>query len=203
MGVLRDTQVQLQLAQEYEEKLGISLAEIRHFLSQKEKSLYYEVMDMVEDTKVKGKKKYLKLAEYIGRKRSKKQLVHDSNEAIRKQLSLISRLLLSNTVSDEAYHEIRRLLKTAGYIITFIKHDIDANDLIIQYKWLKNPEKELGAWHDRIQFRLMLASLPEEISSTFEHRSLLESHLNAESKHLLRLFRIHYDQLIIELEERL
>jgi CHAD domain-containing protein len=210
MGQLRDVQVMQTMLSNYEESLGIELQPVVAILKQQIKSVEFEVFDYMEEFKLKGKKKFLKRVKQIEDNLDKSEIVEISNETIQQLISGITRKLLSNKISDESYHDIRKYLKTIGYIYKLLNKDLDRNDLMIKPKWTKPIEKELGDWHDKIVLRDFLLEIVQnesetEISNDDELQEIyvVLNSIEVEIIQHLKLFRVHFDKLIIELEERL
>ena len=113
-------------------------------------------------------------------------------------ISGITRKLLSNKISEEKYHEIRRSIKAIGYINKLLAKDVEKNDLMIKSKWTKPIAQELGEWHDKVIVRdfiieIMLNESESEFLREFERKEvqLLFDRIEVESIHHLKLFRVH------------
>jgi len=210
MGQLRDIQVIKSSLLNYGESMDLYFDRIHHLIDQKEKSYEFEVFDSMNDFHLKGKKKFLKKVNQIQNTLDKTDIVEIANENMQQLISSITRKLLSFKISEENYHNIRRSIKTIGYIIKLLAKDVEKNDLMIKSKWTKPIAQELGEWHDKVILRdfiveLMLNESEAEFLQEFERQEvqILFNRIEVESIHHLKLFRVHFDKLIIELEERL
>lgn len=205
LGKLRDCQVQKSLLAEFSETSPYSFPELEKELARKEKSCYFESVDILTEFAMKGKKKLLKRTRSIGNKLNKLKLAEKANDAVKRQLSKISRLLLTNSVSEEAYHSIRKSLKELGYIATILSKDLDKTELMIRSKWVKLPEQALGKWHDLVLFRDEILEFEITLSNQedlIRYKSLIHQ-IQTEANLQIKRFRMGYDDLIMELEERL
>ena len=210
MGHLRDIQVIKSSLLNYGESMDLYFDRIHYLIDQKEKSYEFEVFDSMNDFELKGKKKFLKKVKQIQKNLNKTELIDIANENMQQLISGITRKLLSNKISEEKYHEIRRSIKAIGYINKLLAKDVEKNDLMIKSKWTKPIAQELGEWHDKVIVRdfiieIMLNESESEFLREFERKEvqLLFDRIEVESIHHLKLFRVHFDKLIIELEERL
>jgi len=210
MGQLRDIQVIKSSLFTYGESMDLYFDRIHYLVDQKEKSVEVEVFDSMNDFELKGKKKFLKKMIQIQNTLNKTELVDLANENIQQSISSITRKLLSVKISEEIYHDIRRSIKTIGYINNLLAKGVGKNDLMVKSKWMKPIAKELEEWHDKVILRdfivgMLLNESEVEFLQEFERQEvqLLFSKIEVETIHHLKLFRIHFDKLIIELEERL
>ena len=192
-AVLRDLQVQQQLARRYAKDLSLNIAAYQKHLKERElrtRETFVDGMVQYREASLKGLLKKVKENTLF----TKTELAHKGQKLILKKLQRVKKLL-SGIEYPAQLHEVRTELKEIHYIVDFLKFcRIDMPD---QYtnKRIKKLEGKLGNWHDRV---VLLQFIENFVSSNFS-----EGKVPAPYTILLEQVRLELRQLETKVREPL
>ena len=160
-GELRDTQLLLQLLEQYETENKTKYPVFRKFISKKNQSgsKGFEVSLAEFDRKELEENKKV-VPEFLLEKLSAEEVESRTIAELEKKLSSIRKLLAKLTV--ERLHDIRIIFKEAFYIARLVNEcGYDSKDIKKKLKSFKIFARKIGAWHDK-------TILQEELHRFFE-----------------------------------
>ena len=158
-GEIRDTQVQLSALTDYEKRLDIRYTLYREHLMRKETETFEKLMAAKEKYSQEPLEKLeIELLKSL-QDHSEEEIKQKAFEIFDHKLNRIAKLHKLPTDKNKNLHEIRKILKEAGYLMNVFPEAMsEQGGLKINYDRLREIEKTLGKWHDQVNAEIFLKS---------------------------------------------
>lgn len=165
-GVIRDTQVQVDLIKTYEERFIIKYDKYLDYLNKRINAGYKNLKNASQQDFSTPLIELESLVNKIISKHSEEELHENVNDIIGENLAIIRNLNKLPTEKEKHLHEIRRILKEMRYLLDIFKDSIkEVKSLKVGLKRLKEIEKTLGKWHDQLNGELLLDGFIDDLST--------------------------------------
>src|SRR5690606_14107344 len=136
-GAFRDLCVLEEFFQAKQESFPASTPFILNYLKEQKEIHHLRVFEALKSFESPDKKSLKKAYKALDEHKKNKIVMALINQYSHEIISTVSRALITKYVSDETYHEIRRLLKMLYFTLRFIRKEDYKDRLLVHPKWCK------------------------------------------------------------------
>ena len=196
-GNYRDLQVQLKLAETYENTTHKDFAAYKAFLGKKAKNRKKDFVKFLKKFNLKHSLKSLdRSMKYLQKNLNSEALKEKNNRYLQNKSDVIEKTLIQKR-NENRLHDLRKHVKELYYYFDFIADQFTLKKYEdIDVEKLKDMSEHLGDWHDRF---VMLTYLDEFIRK--KHKKILLS--QSDYKFLTELVESDGERLINKVEDDL
>jgi len=156
-GEIRDTQVHLELIENYKNRFSLEFDQYTGFFRSREEGKFRELMNNLEVFDQTPLEKLGKKLDKVLAKYSDEEIYTKAGEIFEDKLNMIRRLHKIPTDKDKNLHRIRRYLKEARYLLSiFNDKTIESQLFKVSLGRLKQIEQTVGKWHDQVNALMFL-----------------------------------------------
>lgn len=196
-GDIRDTQVHLEIIENYKKRLLIDFKDYTDFYQNYEREklneLKFQIQYFDNQPLNKLEKKLNKVLDNI----SEKELKSKSKQVFEDKLEIIRELNKIPTNKDKNLHQIRKYLKEARYLISIFNGNTSESETFkISLDRLKQIEQTVGKWHDQVNALLFtnyyLSNSKKLSKAETERVEILETSIKKYKSLLLRRIKLAF-----------